>query len=166
MIKNTFRFFFYLRIEMFFQRSSLRAYRLHVSNRDVPLVTGRTGCRLLLKTSKLSLVQKKKKKKKKKSLWKWPDVTLPQCLPPHNSAAAWGEPDWLSGPEYNKNIEKNRKKLLKHAIEGRKERGAVAWALPRRVCGPVRDGRLPGLHVRLTNAVLETFWWVNYSFFR
>lgn len=105
------------------------------------------------------------KKKKKKSLWKWPDVTLPQCLPPHNSAAAWGEPDTLSGPEYRKNIEKKSEKIIKQAILVSRERGAAAWALPRWVCAPVRDGRLPGLHVKLTNAVLETFWWVNCSFF-
>lgn len=111
------------------------------------------------KTSKLPLVEKKK------SLWKWPDVTLPQCLPPHNSAAAWGEPDALSGPEYRKIIGKKSEKILKQHIEGRKERGAAAWALPRWFSGPVRDGRLPGLRVKLTNAVLETFWWVNCSFF-
>ena len=49
---------------------------------EVELVTGRTGD----KPVHGPCLQKKKKK----SLWKWPDVTLPQCLPPHNSAAAWG----------------------------------------------------------------------------
>lgn len=45
------------------------------------------------------------------------------------------------------------------------ERGAAAWALlPRWVCAPGRDGSGPGIHVNVTNAALETFWWVNCFF--
>lgn len=99
----------------------------------------------------------------KKSLWKWPDVTLPQCLPPHNCCSLRGARHTQAeySPNYSRKVGKSWEKQRPSA--GR-ERGGGVGLLPRWVRAPGRDGSSPGLHVKGTNAALETFWWVNFFF--
>lgn len=84
-------------------------------------------------------------------------------LAPLNSAAA-SERDRHTQAQNIEKLVKKFEKIIKQQIEGRKtvKGGVGSPTVGLRIVG---DGMLPGFHEKLTNAALETFWWVTARFF-